>query len=395
MNVRLSELTLERYPPVVINELTGLDLAVMIRPPLATQDDPDLDHRIVGLQRELCARLSHCPMLLPAKSSARTRHVWIELISPLEPVWLRAELPMVRAWPPEPTLLVVGLVGALIVTGGAYLLIEVERPLRGLERALSRVGESSDPPSVPAHGAPEVQRLTRRFNAMVRRLQASRRERETMLAGIAHDLRAPITRMRFRLSMPCLEQVDKDLCNSDLEALERITGQFLLYAGGGESEALVECPLDLWLGEVAASHPPDQLQLVLEPIHAWVRPVALGRAVANLINNAFTYGEAPVVVCLRQNDDAFCIDVWDQGKGMPREQWDRALQPFQRLDDARGEQGHCGLGLAIVSHVVKRHNGRMQFKLADDPGSKSPGRFCSTLTIPFQSGSRSSNMQKS
>ena len=395
VNVRLTELTLERYPPVLINELTGLDLAVMIRPPLSTREDPDLDHRIVGLQRELCTRLSHCPILLPAKRSDRTRHVWIELISPLEPVWLRAELPMVQAWPPEPTLLVVGLVGALIVTGGAYLLIEVERPLRGLERALSRVGESSDPPTVPAHGAPEVQRLTRRFNAMVRRLGANRRERETMLAGIAHDLRAPITRMRFRLSMPQLEQVDKERCNSDLEALERITGQFLLYAGGGESEALVECPLDQWLAEVSASHPPDQLQLDLEPIHARVRPVALGRAVANLINNAFTYGAAPVVVRLRRTTGAFQIEVWDQGEGMPRDQWERALQPFQRLDDARGEQGHCGLGLAIVSHVVKRHNGRMDFELVDHSGSKSPGRFCTTLTIPFQVESRSANVQKS
>ena len=67
LNVRLTELTLERYPPLLINELTGLDLAVMIRPPLRLQDNPQLDHRIVSLQRELCQRLSHCPVLLPAQ----------------------------------------------------------------------------------------------------------------------------------------------------------------------------------------------------------------------------------------------------------------------------------------------------------------------------------------
>ena len=69
---------------------------------------------------------------------------------------------------------------------------------------------------------------------------------------------------------------------------------------------------------------------------------------------------------------------------MPREQWDRALQPFQRLDDARGEQGHCGLGLAIVNHVIQRHNGTLQFQLKDNNHADAPGRFCTVLVIPRQ-----------
>lgn len=383
LNVRLTELTLERYPPILINELTGLKLAVMMRPERANGSRDSRDHRILGLQRELCARLSHCPVLLPATESGAADQVWIELISPLEPVWLLAELPTRRGWPPEPTLLVLGLVGAVIITGGAYLLIAVQRPLRGLERALSRVGEGADPPAVIARGAPDVQRITRRFNAMVRRLAANRRERATMLAGIAHDLRAPITRLKFRLSMPRLDREEKERCSSDLEALERITGQFLLYAGGGESEALVECPLDQWLAEVSAGHDSDHLHLDLDEIQAPIRPVALGRAVANLINNAFTYGTTPVVVRLRADNRMVRIEVWDQGAGIPKEHWDRALQPFQRIDDARGEQGHCGLGLAIVSHVVQRHSGSLQFQLNDRKGSIEPGRFCAVISIPF------------
>jgi two-component system osmolarity sensor histidine kinase EnvZ len=262
------------------------------------------------------------------------------------------------------------------------LLVEVERPLRGLERALSRVGEGSDPPAVPARGAPEVQRITSRFNAVVLRLAANRRERATMLAGIAHDLRAPITRLQFRLSMPTLNPSEKERCSSDLDALERITDQFLLYAGGGENEALVTCPLDQWLAEVVAGYSPEQLELDLKPINAPVRPVALGRAVSNLINNAFTYGTAPIVVRLRQEQNDLQIEVWDQGDGIPADQWDRALQPFQRLDEARGEQGHCGLGLAIVNHVVERHGGTLKFQLADDAAGPAPGRFCAALCLP-------------
>ena len=385
LSIRLTELTLERYPPILINELTGLQLAVIIRPPRPTRTRGERDSRINGLQRELCARLSHCPLLVPAGRSGTSDQVWIELISPLEPVWLRAELPTVRAWPPEPTLLMVGLAGAVIITGVVYLLVEVERPLRGLERALSRVGEGSDPPAVPARGAPEVQRITSRFNAMVVRLAANRRERATMLAGIAHDLRAPITRLQFRLSMPSLDANEKERCSRDLDALERITDQFLLYAGGGENEALVTCPLDQWLAEVVAGYSPDQLELDLVPVNAPVRPVALGRAVSNLINNAFTYGTPPVVVRLREDGVQLRIEVWDQGKGMSADQWDRALQPFQRLDEARGEQGHCGLGLAIVNHVVERHGGTLQFQQADGIVGPSPGHFCAALCIPLDS----------
>ena len=212
-----------------------------------------------------------------------------------------------------------------------------------------------------------------------------------MLAGIAHDLRAPITRLQFRLSMPSLDTTERARCNTDLEALERITGQFLLYAGGGEREAPVHCPLDQWLAEVVAGHPQDQLILDLKPIEAWVRPVALGRAVSNLIDNALTYGQPPIVVRLLETGDGIAIEVWDQGKGMPEQQWQRAVQPFQRLDEARGEQGHCGLGLAIVSHVMQHHNGAVTFR----SGGGAPGRFAVILALTRDGALATSNMQKS
>lgn len=396
--VRLTELTLERYPPALIRELTGLDLTVALKPGGTDTIGSRENQRRQDLQRELCARLSHCPILLPATApdsddvnAVTSQHIWIELISPLEPVWLRTELPVTRLWPPEPMLLLVALVGAVIITGVLYLLTEVERPLRGLERALSSVGDGNDPQALPAHGAPEVRRITHRFNAMVQRLAANRQERATMLAGIAHDLRAPITRLQFRLSLPSLNSTERARCNTDLEALERITGQFLLYAGGGEQEEPVHCPLDQWLSEVVAGHPQEQLILDLNPIEAWVRPVALGRAVSNLIDNALTYGQSPIVVRLLDTVGGIAIEVWDQGTGMPEQQWQRALQPFQRLDEARGEQGHCGLGLAIVSHVMQRHSGAVAFR----SGEGTPGRFAVILTLTRDGALETSNMQKS
>jgi len=390
LNVRLTELALERYPPHLISELTGLDLAVTLRPPQSPKAPKAMRRQAEALQKQLCLRLAHCPMV---EAGSRGRVVWIELISPLEPIWLRVVLRSPMAWPPDPILLMLSLVGAGVIWVALFLLLEVERPLRGLEKALSRVGEGEDPEAVPARGAPEVQRLTLRFNAMVRRLAANRQERATMLAGIAHDLRAPITRLQFRLSLPALSSDERERSANDLQALERITGQFLLFAGGGDGEEPIELPLDQLLAEVSSSHPADLLRLDLEPLQIPVRPVALGRAVANLIDNAFTYGQPPVVLRLRQYGTGASIEVWDQGAGMPSHQWDRALQPFQRLDEARGQQGHCGLGLAIVSHVAQLHGGTVcLLSGADIPddipddiatgGDAAPGRFGIRLALP-------------
>ena len=385
LNVRLTELALERYPPHLVAELSGLDLEVTVRPkPAPLPPSAAFKRQAEALQLQLCQRLSHCPMVLPDRAARGDRSVWIELISPLEPIWLRVDVPSMMRWPPEPTLLALSLVGAGIICGGLFLLVEVEAPLRGLEKALSRVGEGEDPEAVPARGAPEVQRLTQRFNAMVQRLASNRRERATMLAGIAHDLRAPITRLQFRLSMPQLSADERERCGGDLQSLERITGQFLLFAGGGDGEASVEVPLDQLLAEVASSHPADQLRLDLVPLSLSVKPVALSRAIANLIDNAFSYGISPVILRLHHDDDRCCIDVWDQGNGMPSQQWEEALQPFHRLDSSRGQQGHCGLGLAIVSHVARLHGGRLECIHRTDNGSfPGPGTFAIRLSLPF------------
>lgn len=378
LNVRLTELALERYPPHLITELTGLDLAVVTKPPAEPRPSTVLTQQATALQEELCRRLAHCPMVV---ANGRSWTVWVELISPLEPIWLRVPLRSPMAWPPEPMLMLLALLGAGISCGALFLLLEVDRPLRSLEKALSRVGDGDDPEAVPAHGAQEVRRITRHFNAMLGRLAANRRDRATMLAGIAHDLRAPITRLQFRLSMQSLPSDEKDRWSSDLQSLERITGQFLLFAGGGDEEVAVQVPLDQLLAEVSSSHPPEQLHLDVDPVEASVKPVALGRAVANLIDNAFTYGSEPVVLRLRNDSREAVIEVWDRGDGLPTSQWEQALQPFQRLDESRGAQGHCGLGLAIVAHVARSHGGRLSCGFGDD---RSPGCFVIRLCLPLQ-----------
>jgi two-component system osmolarity sensor histidine kinase EnvZ len=218
------------------------------------------------------------------------------------------------------------------------------------------------PAAVPLRGTGSVRRLGQRFNAMLERLEAASRERRTMLAGIAHDLRAPLTRLRLRLADAGMEPEAAARSEVDLTALERITRQFLLFAGAGGDEPAVAVPLDALLGELAAVADASTLALDTVPLERRVRPVSLGRAIANLIDNAFEHGRPPLLLRLRPGPgpDGFTICVRDAGEGIPPEQWARALEPFQRLDRARGGQGHCGLGLAIAERVAREHGGQLR-----------------------------------
>jgi two-component system osmolarity sensor histidine kinase EnvZ len=387
--VLLAEVALERFTPAALAEIGGLRLAVGADPePLASRRDPGgvllstggpdplLRRQALDLQRQLCLRLGPCPMVRPAGQGPRG--VWVRMASlsesgppeatPLETVWLFAPLPPLPGWPPDPLLLGLALASGGLGAGLVYLALEVQRPLGRLEQALAEVrfDQLSTLP-VPAGGSAAVRSLTARFNGMVERLERSGRERATMLAGIAHDLRSPITRLRLRLDLAAsahgLTEADRHRSDADLNALQRITQQFLLFAGAEQAEPPLPVPLHDLLAEVAALAGTVPLVLDLQPLERRVRPTALARAVANLLENALQYGMPPLRLALHAaapDPHGFVIEVWDGGAGIPVEAWPRALEPFQRLDAARGGQGHCGLGLAIADRIALQHGGDLR-----------------------------------
>ena len=357
--LRLAELALDRLPPSRLAQLSGLPLRVGADPP--TGPDRLLEGQAEVLRQQLCPALTPCPAVLPA--AGERRGVWVEVLAPLDPVWLLVPIPPVRPWPPDPWLLLVGLG---LGTSSALLLFfwwEVQRPLRQQQQALARVGRDQWPDPQLERGTAVVRQLIGRFNAMVERLQSGERERAVMLAGIAHDLKSPLTRLRFRLSLAGLPPRDLQQAEADITAMERITGQFLQFAGSVDNEPAVLVPLDQLLAEQTAGLGPSDLALALEPLERVVRPVALGRAVANLIDNARSYGAPPLRLQLEAADppgQGFRIVVWDGGAGIAAGRWQQALMPFQRLDAARGGSGHCGLGLAIAARVAQGHGGQLE-----------------------------------
>lgn len=373
-SVLLAELGLERFNPAALADLSGMRLAVGPRPPAAaTPGQPaPLALRLQAevLRNDLCRRLSHCPLVWPTGPVGRGRGAWVELQSPLETVWLFAPMAPRHGWPPDPQLASLALVAGGLASLLLFLALEVQRPLRRLEGALAQVGLDSDqpqPPLVAPGGTAAVRRLTQRFNAMLNRIEGTGRERRTMLAGLAHDLRSPLTRLRLRLaSSGPLTGDERRRAEADLAALERITRQFLQFVGAETQEEPVWVPLEALVAE--AANGVDQVQLDLEPMGRCVLPIALGRAIANLLDNAETHGQPPLRLVLRSvGQEGFAIEVWDGGPGIAEADWERALQPFQRLDPARSGVGHSGLGLAIAERVAQAHGGSLE-RLAPPQG---------------------------
>jgi len=377
----LSELALERLTPASLAATGDMRLAVGSSPegsaaaaPGASSHrqrsgsatafaDPLLLAQARDLRQRLCGRLGRCPRVRPALQLPRG--VWVALESPLETVWLFVALPPFPGWPPDPLLLALALGIGGLGSGLLYLSQEVQRPLARLGQALAAVGVAtgSGAPRAP-EGSAAVRRITTRYNAMLERLERGSQERTTMLAGIAHDLRAPLTRLRLRLALAPATGLRADDCRrglADLEALERITRQFLHYAGQDSGEAALPVALDGLLAELAAQVDALPLTLALAPLVRRVRPTTLARAVSNLLDNALAHGAAPLRLELEADGpEGFVITVWDGGPGVPDEAWDRSLEPFQRLDASRAGAGHCGLGLAIAERIAREHGGALE-----------------------------------
>jgi two-component system osmolarity sensor histidine kinase EnvZ len=297
---------------------------------------------------------------------------WVRLnVSTAEPSWLfvgphspfGGPGPLGRGKPPfavEPWTLGLLVSFAVVFVGGMCLLWRVQVPLRKLEKALRQFGPSTTPSRLQASGPREVRELAEQFNRMTDRLQQYDRDRQEMLAGVAHDLRAPVTRLRLQLELDNSER--KAAMVRNLDSVEAIVDQFLLFARGDEDEALVELDMCAYLAEVVAPYDDQGVLLALpeKDVILSIRPNSLRRAVCNLIDNAVEYGALPVTVSLLEHDDQVVLCVSDHGPGIAAADRDLALRPFTRLDDARASQGHCGLGLAIVARIAEVNGSRLE-----------------------------------
>ena len=265
-----------------------------------------------------------------------------------------------------------------------YLLMwRLNRPLDELARAAEKLGKGGNPESVTETGPAEIRGVARAFNQMKDDLRKGERERATFLAGVSHDLRTPLARLRLDVEM--LEgKVDPEVQGAmvaDLGDMNAIIDQFIDFARSEATEPL--SPVNLselarsCAERVARSGVSVRCELAYVPLRM-LRPLAVQRLVDNLLGNAERHAGGEIVVRTALVGPAVVLSVLDRGPGIPAGTAERLMQPFTRLDAARSGSSGAGLGLAIANRVAVLHGGRLE--LLDRPGGGLEARV--TLETP-------------
>jgi two-component system osmolarity sensor histidine kinase EnvZ len=250
---------------------------------------------------------------------------------------------------------------ALALVGAWGIASALSRPLGAIAAAAGEVGRGQAPAPLDESGPLEMRTVSRAFNRMAGDLEAMERERAMVLAGISHDLRTPLARLRLALEMSGADKSSADGMGSDREELDKVIAQFLAFAKG-EDEPLVKGDLAALLAEIAEGYRRREQPVALAGARvAPLRfaPLAIGRAVTNLVDNALRYAPGPVEISARDEGGRAVIEVLDRGPGVPASEAERLKRPFTRLDESRSGPGGAGLGLAIVDRIARAHGGRL------------------------------------
>ena len=262
----------------------------------------------------------------------------------------------------------------LALLGAWWLQRHINRPLVQVVGAAQQLAQGQSPATLPDDGPEEIATVARSFNQMAQSLATADHERALMLAGVSHDLRTPLTKLRLGVEIAG-PQVDAPLAASmarSIDEMDGIVGQFLQFARSGDAEAPTTASLNDLAQAVAEAQADHGRALVLE-LGALpdvpVRPQALRRALDNLVENAWRHGAPPVVLRTGADATQVWLEVQDQGPGITAEEIDRMRQPFARGGGtARAGAPGAGLGLAIAERVARAQGGALELHSAPGQG---------------------------
>jgi signal transduction histidine kinase len=247
----------------------------------------------------------------------------------------------------------------------------VGRPLATFAAAADRLGRDVNAPRLPEDGPREVRRAVVAFNEMQDRIRRFVEDRTQMLAAISHDLRSPVTRLRLRTEL-LPEGEGRDRMLRDLDEMEAMVASFLDLA---RDDAADEPGQDVDLAAVLAAICDDTSDMGLVADFQWegrlvcqCRPVAMKRALTNLIENAARYGGTAQVKARRLPRSVEVV-IEDRGPGIPETELDKVFSPFYRVEGSRNRMtGGIGLGLAVARSVVRAHGGDIRLENLTEGG---------------------------
>jgi len=277
---------------------------------------------------------------------------------------------------------------SLLAGLGAWLIQRrINRPLNQLVRAARELGQGLRPQALPEDGPTEIATVAHGFNEMVASLAHNEAERALMLAGLSHDLRTPLAKMRLATEM--LDgQGDTELLgslNRNIDAMDRLLNQFLDFTRAGPAaswnqEPMVAADLNALARDVlaqCAQDPRDAARVTLQAgavAGVSLRVESVRRMILNLVVNAQRHGRPPVELATGETDGRVWLEVLDRGPGIPAECADALKQPFARGDVSRSGPPGAGLGLAIVERIAHDHGAR--FDLLPRAGGGLVARVC-------------------
>ena len=266
------------------------------------------------------------------------------------------------------------MVGSSIVllTIAVYFMRIQVRSVRRLAEAADRLGKGQQVPDFKPEGAIEVRQAAAAFIEMRNRIQRQINERTEFLAGVSHDLRTPLTRMKLQLAMEGHGEGRDDgvaSLTADVAEMEKMIDGYLSFARGEEVEETTAVPLQDLLADVVADSRRKGAAIELgdiDPVTLSLRPNAFKRCLVNLIDNAMRHGRKAAVSVVR-GEGAVDIIIDDDGPGIPEDKREDVFKAFYRLDASRNiETGGVGLGLTIARDIARGHGG--EIALHDAPG---------------------------
>jgi two-component system, OmpR family, osmolarity sensor histidine kinase EnvZ len=308
--------------------------------------------------------------------SFEPRRLWIGFEVDQQPWQIR-----VLAQPPIWAVLGTGigwLVLAAVAVGASFLvgLRFIVGPIRQVAQRIAGQGATLAAVPVPAGSSSEVRSLVESFNRLVEKVRSADRTKQQLLAGVSHDLRTPLSRLRLRIETQCEPRVAAD-AEEELQAVEHIVAQFLAFVHGESGAGMgARQSVLLAVDQVVGSYARQGVNIafVIAAPDASQGQLSVQRLLSNLIDNALTHGEQPIEIAWRAPaPDVRELSVWDRGIGLDPKQFEAALEPFVRLSkDA--PIGHCGLGLAIVAQIAQQWQATLACRRDED------GRFGVVVT---------------
>jgi len=265
-------------------------------------------------------------------------------------------------------------IGFLSVLGGWLFARHLNRPLKALQQAAVKVGKGDFSSKLEEEGSSEVIEVTRAFNQMSRGIAALENDRRLLMAGVSHDLRTPLTRIRLATEM--MNDEDDYLREGiiyDIEDMNGIIDQFIEYLRHHKTDELACEDINALVTEVVNCELKQQRVITfkgnpsvgLVPLSS----VAIKRVITNMIENALRYsdGDIEVLSYFNSNKKYVVMAVNDNGPGIPESELESVFEPFKQGDTARGSEG-SGLGLAIIKRIIDMHDGKVKLENRPEGG---------------------------